>query len=120
MKDEIVMCPTCRGSGNLFASELARLTWQPIDTAPKDGTRIQLWVTAAPWWRGPVEGVRYEEAWWQDGQWVYYCNGGDPGDMPIEWTNKDGRRPWCAVLWLPIVPDPPRETWPAHQPGEGT
>lgn len=35
--------------------------WRPINTAPKDGTRILLW------WDGDLAPV----AWWEAGEWQY-------------------------------------------------
>ena len=31
--------------------------WQPINTAPRDGTVVDLWLIA---------GARYTDAWWDD------------------------------------------------------
>ena len=61
-------------------SEPAR--WQPIETAPKDGTRILLW----------LEPTRIAMPFaWQDGRWM-----GD--DYPLNMAT--------PTHWMPIPPPP--------------
>ncbi len=80
--------------------------WQDISTAPKDGTRIDLWVPDA---RYPVGGFRIAECFWREvplrrddaGKW----------EMGHGWVNEiEGRvDEWFeATHWQPL-PHPPKE-----------
>jgi len=83
-------------------AEVVRMTWQPIETAPKDGTPVMLWAIEAcselhgpsPY-KGPVIGS------WIDGQADF------PGD---DWWNEQGGVYYAAWLrashWMPL-PAPP-------------
>lgn len=51
--------------------------WQPIETAPKDGTAI--WVSAV----GVGEPVRTVQHWY--GEWVNIYNGDSIGWEPTHW-----------------------------------
>lgn len=59
--------------------------WQPIDTAPKDGTQILVW----PYWssRSPTQ-VYWRDLQRKPGRWEitpsHYCAGADPTHwMPL-------------------------------------
>lgn len=54
--------------------------WQPIETAPKDGTKVLLWVPELNDW------VRS------------YWKGGFIGDY---WVNQYGNGPYCHVVYEP-------------------
>jgi hypothetical protein len=65
--------------------------WQPIETAPKDGTVINVW----------AEDIRFPAVFWTD--------------HDIEWWHvTDGKHgPWplrgpSPTHWMPL-PDPPKE-----------
>ena len=63
------------------------MEWQPIETAPKDGRRVDLWLSSPD----GVEQWRETNCWWSD---VYKL-----------WFNLRGR--WdCATHWMPL-PEPP-------------
>jgi hypothetical protein len=51
-----------------------QVTWQPIETAPRDGSPVIGFVESS---KGPVSGVQYV-VWWregQDGRWCFYESG---------------------------------------------
>ncbi len=76
------------------------MTWQPIETAPKDGTRVDLWVrdhycTFTDSSHGRVANARFENGKWHDPH--------------MEWGN-GGPLGMCArpTHWMPIPAAPPR------------
>ena len=76
--------------------------WQPIETAPKDSTKIDLWmqIYASPRSMGWADSFRVPEAWWQEStkQWVHLHNGrAEP--LYTEYVTH----------WMPL-PDPPGAT----------
>ena len=89
--------------------------WKPIDTAPKDGTKVDLWVVDEYIKnKQPKNGERICDAWWVEGQyisskktnytgWVYY-NGNNT--CAVEHGFVGGAR--YATHWIPL-PDPPDE-----------
>lgn len=48
------------------AAPQADLSWQPIETAPKDGTKIDLWVN----WSEVGEWYRSPDAYWTGSDWM--------------------------------------------------
>ncbi len=97
------------------------MDWRPIDTAPKDGTNIDLWVV-----NQDGEGWRIADAYWvhdrerdpyapskgkRDGWFAPDREYGDPGwaDWPEGWTaTHDGREYFDrATHWMPL-PEPPK------------
>jgi hypothetical protein len=69
------------------------MDWQPIETAPKDGTRILLWVLSQ---YDPREAVG---RWDSHGYWAI-----DYNDVPCDPTH-----------WMPL-PAPPKEDVSAAEP----
>lgn len=72
------------------------MKWQPIETAPKDGTRVDLW----------ADGERVCDAWWNAnrGKWMNpqpTTNWGIPVLEDDEAT--DGDR---ATHWMPLPEKP--------------
>ena len=59
-------------------------TWQPIETAPKDGSDIDLWVEYKD------RGARVPNCGWYEGAW----------------RHNFGRLMMPATHWMPL-PDPP-------------
>ena len=46
--------------------------WQPIETAPKDGKALDLWVVCTDSaWRPDGECARVTDARWSNGKWVF-------------------------------------------------
>lgn len=64
-------------------------TWQPIDTAPMDGTWIDLWDGQA----------RLPDCWWESGQWWLWDQAGSHGQVPVETTPTH----WMAIPNGPTV-----------------
>ena len=70
--------------------------WQPIETAPKDGTRVDLW---AKQWRASDDVFiyhRFADCWW---------TAGNP-NRTAGWVNINAA--WCATHWMPL-PSPPED-----------
>lgn len=55
-------------------------TWKPIETAPKDGTVVDLWVDESP---AEFSG-RHADCWWEEGAWK-------------EWIDVYGSQEACDV-----------------------
>lgn len=73
------------------------MDWQPIETAPKDGTVIDLW----------INGARWTDCWWQVGNRLHpldgwYSDALDCGDA--DWFCDDQQ----PTHWMPL-PAPPHE-----------
>lgn len=64
--------------------------WQPIETAPMDGTELLL---SGPSWNGmkPDEPPYFAVGLWQSGAWR---------------EGEDGSRLWSPTHWMPL-PEPP-------------
>ncbi|USN16365.1 hypothetical protein PLUTO_00490 [Luteibacter phage vB_LflM-Pluto] len=71
--------------------------WQPIDTAPKDGSFIDLWM------KGPHGEYREADAHWEPYYGMWVSEFGHSGDVPCE----DKLRK--AIAWMPIPDGPPEE-----------
>jgi hypothetical protein len=81
--------------------------WQPIETAPRDGTRVMLW-------RGFTEIGKWAEmvvAEWHDGEWQWPSD--DNPSTHGEWTVDDMLNGYCScgdfTHWMPL-PNPPGDT----------
>lgn len=80
--------------------------WQPIETAPKDGTRIRAKIpghgseTVIAWHEGVLDGKYPQRGGWE------YIRGKKP---PDDWSggfcrevNDDGKRSTFPVEWMPL------------------
>lgn len=72
------------------------MEWQPIETAPKDGTQILIWISAA-WTRAQVRLVHWYDEW---GNWQ---EGADPDPLTDEYCGIGSAVP---THWMPL-PNPP-------------
>lgn len=103
IKDCENACRCCGGSGHKddastyieeLEAKLARLReaqgWRPIETAPRDGTRIMAYE--------PSADSKNHEIWWEDD-----CGGPFQG-----WTDDWDTEPE-PTHWMPL-PEPPQET----------
>src|SRR5690606_4654015 len=72
--------------------------WQPIETAPKDGTRVLLWFG---WHDLPVVGDFRHGRWWS----VHSLGGNLPHPNGMDW--KEVIEPSC---WRPLPPPPVLES----------
>lgn len=75
--------------------------WQPIETAPKDGTIIDLWVVCSPAWRPPNgEWDRYADCSFREGRWREF-------NIQLgEWISIEDEN-WTVTHWMPL-PEPPQ------------
>jgi hypothetical protein len=69
------------------------MNWQPIDTAPKDGTDI---LVAC----GPNDDPMFGVAYWDKGVWRLWWDVG-----PTRWGDKNRPHTW-PTLWAPLPPLP--------------
>ncbi len=84
--------------------------WQPIETAPKDGTKIDIWAKERFVPNAPVEPKSYRmtNAYWISDNfgngpcWVYDCECSPQG---IEILLQGGAR--IITHWMPL-PEPPK------------
>ena len=75
-------------------------TWQPIETAPKDGTEIDLWVVFD---KDSLRGYRQPSVKWQERG----CSTTDGWrSYGWDWVARDEIQGY-PVRWMP-VPEPPR------------
>ena len=81
--------------------QLAAYKWQPIDTAPRDSSRVLVanknsygeWRVHEAWWAIPYDGAPQEYGWW--------CHDGDGCLLD------DSIHPCGATHWMPL-PSPPK------------
>jgi len=75
------------------------MSWRPIETAPKDGTRVDLWV------RAQHNGMEFRQP---DCGWN--------GDIE-DWRSEQLPHPlsryhWTPLFWMPLPPPPDERTEP--------
>lgn len=82
----------------LRTSPAPPIGWQDIATAPKDGSRIDVWAKAFL----PAFD-RFEHRRFAD---VYWWKGDTMGNSGPQWMNVD--KDWCATHWMPLPAPPSR------------
>lgn len=70
--------------------------WQKIETAPKDGTKVDLWAKCWRAYNDSWEYQRFPDCWW-------YVPGHEANRRPHWQGLGDG---WCPTHWQPL-PEPP-------------
>jgi hypothetical protein len=86
----------------------AMVGWRPIETAPKDGTEVDLWSTGrtpnARWGKYRLHPL-YNDDTEHEG-WVVRANPYDFGAEP-DWMDIAHFNPGGVTHWMPL-PDPPK------------
>jgi len=84
--------------------------WQPIETAPTDGTMVDLWVVAVPVYNSYFdkyfeygEDQRLTDCVFEDGVWKYWT---EIGDHEYDPHHEEIAREFKPTHWMPL-PDPP-------------
>ncbi len=88
------------------------MEWQPIETAPRDGTRIIVFygsemhamLVREAWWKTPYEGAPLER-----GSWCYHWAGNSDGCLLDKSVHGIG-----ATHWMPL-PAPPTSATPSRE-----
>jgi hypothetical protein len=79
------------------------MDWQPIETAPKDGTTIDLWVVGYSDEPGRIVNASY----YSDGWWY---RDDDLESHPIDrlepWMTFHGKPAPAVTHWMPLPPPP--------------
>lgn len=71
--------------------------WQPIETAPKDGTNVDLW---AKCWRAQADDFvyqRFTDCWWTKGDSMT--------GRHEHWVGFESLS-WYPTHWMPLPPPP--------------
>ncbi len=81
--------------------------WEPIKTAPRDGTKVDLWmkIDASPMSMGWSDEFRVPEAWFEVDRWFHYRERGAKSELLTRYITH----------WRPL-PDPPAPADPAPTP----
>ncbi len=89
--------------------QVERDEWKPIESAPRDGTMVDLWIGQFPrQMLVATEPRRAPDCWFAGGEWRTHDDFGESGDG---WTSVHG-----ATHWRPL-PAPPRAALSALQEG---
>lgn len=98
------------GTASGFDSPMDENGWLPIETAPKDGTLIDVW---CPWDGNERGGIRLTDVSWHAADewtphtgWSRITDDGDMDMVEIPPTCRFGLPPWNPSHWQPL-PNPP-------------
>ena len=81
--------------GNLLKGNV-KMPWFPIETAPKDGTKIDIWISGPDGY-----GDRETDVKWHDGHWVRH-------DAYLgDYVEQDDLMPGYSVTHWMTIPDGP-------------
>lgn len=75
--------------------------WQPIETAPKDGSKVDVWVTPPARSLSTGGYGRVSDCWFSRGSWWFYDEtkyASDPANCRSE--------VWNVTHWMPLPPAP--------------
>lgn len=77
------------------------MKWKPIESAPRDGSRILVW--GGTLWSDSGWGTRFfltepDTAWWKDGIMSGWCLGNDEAHDEFIWAE--------PTHWMPLPPPP--------------
>jgi hypothetical protein len=75
--------------------------WQPIETAPKDGTLVDVWVIGYS-----NEPKRFTDAWFSEGHW-WYAEWAPDCEVHALDLNDEHTLPSEVTHWMPL-PEPPK------------
>lgn len=73
------------------------MQWLPIDSAPKDGTEIDVWVTN----QHGMDGYRHTYVKWDSGAWRFYSH------ILHRWMKVEVEFGAKVTHWMPL-PEPPQ------------
>lgn len=79
-----VKCAACDGKGLVDALWPEPPQWQPISTAPRDGTPI-LCFSPDALGQGFSDQSGIDVLWWEDGNWTYDGDSRVTIDLPTHW-----------------------------------
>ena len=84
-------------------------SWQPIETAPKDGTAVDLWVSVT--FRNSVEvrDSRFPDCRWEDGKGWFDPYGGPAYDQTGDYLIDDECRTFRVTHWMSVPCGPVEE-----------
>lgn len=84
--------------------------WEPIKTAPRDGTKVDLWmkIDASPMSMGWSDEFRVPEAWFEVDRWFHYRERGAKSELLTRYITH----------WMPLH-DPPALSDPDPTPHDG-
>ncbi len=77
--------------------------WQTMESAPKDGTKVDLWmeIYASPMSMGWSDEFRVPEAWFEGGRWFHHRESGAKSELEIRYITH-----WMPMPDSPALSDP--------------